>query len=418
MSNSDSPESSRQNSAFAQPLYRLYFPYSCLSTFGSWVIRFLLGWSAWDLTGSALWVGVVAAVMLVPTFVLSPVFGIVSDRINPRNGMLVTVSAHALISGVAGTAVLLGVFTLPWLVLLATVLGAVTAAHTPIRLSLIPMLVPRTALASAIGYSAITFNTSRIIGPAAGGWLVAHASTAVAYYAAMGLFVTALPFMLRIKGLMEREPRVSASFVDELKAGFSYARRHRGIRLIFGFTLVNGFLGRTVLELLPAVSGVLLDGDSKTLATLTSIAGAGAIVGGLIIARQGGREERLMNMVLGALVLGSFCLLPIHWLRTVLAMGVIIFLLSMITTMVGTATQALAQLLVANEYRGRVMSLWTVLAMGGSAVGALIMGALADIFGFPAVLAGFAFMAMVFIRMLHKKRSWLLQTEQRNRQDG
>ena len=85
--------------------------------------------------------------MMAPALVLSPLFGIVSDRINPRNGLLLTVSLHAVLAAVAGMTVFAGVFTLPVLLILSLLLGIATSAHTPIRLALIPMLVPRESLA-------------------------------------------------------------------------------------------------------------------------------------------------------------------------------------------------------------------------------------------------------------------------------
>ena len=138
-------------SAFKSPIYRRYFPSAIFSTLGRWILRFLLGWSAWDLTHSATWVGIVAGLRLAPALVLSPLFGIVADRINPRNGLLLTISIHALLAGVAGAAVFAGVFELPVLVALALTLGIATSAHTPIGLELVPHLVPRESQPSAIG---------------------------------------------------------------------------------------------------------------------------------------------------------------------------------------------------------------------------------------------------------------------------
>lgn len=400
MSKADPAEPHIHQSAFSEPLFRRYFPSSCCSTLGSWLVRFLLGWSAWEATHSPLWVGVVAAVSLFPTFILSPVFGILSDRINPRNGLIVTVLAQALIACVAGTVDFLGVFTLPWLVGLAFVLGTVTSAHTPIRLALIPRLVPRGALPSAVGFSAIIFNISRILGPAAGAWLIAHYSTAIAFYAAMAMFFCSLLLLSTVKGLQKLEQRDPSSLLEEFQAGFRYAREHRGIRLVFGFTLINGLLGRTVLELLPALSGVLLNGDARTLAALTATAGVGSIIGGLVVSRQSGNERRLLQMVVACLLLGAICLLPIHWIQSLTALGAIVMCLSMITTMVGTGSQVLTQLLVADAFRGRVLSLWTVLAMGAPSIGALVMGALADSLGFPIVLTGFAVLALIAVAAL------------------
>ena len=409
----DTSVSDSHRSAFAEPLFRRYFPSSCFSTLGGWMIRFLFGWSAWELTHSAFWVGVVAGAMLLPTFLLSPIFGIVSDRINPRNGLLFTVSMHGVVAGVAGVVYLLERFDLPWLVVLAAALGAVTSAHTPVRLALIPRLVSREALPSAIGYSAIIFNTSRILGPAAGAWLIARASLPTAYLVAVILCAISLAFLLTVRDIRQVERREPASMLAELGAGFSYVVRHRGIRLVFTFTLINGLLGRTLIELLPALSGQMLQGDSSTLATLTAAAGVGSIIGGFIISRQGGSEERLLTLVMASLLLGAVSLLGVRWLQGLPSISALVMLTSMITTMVGTSSQALAQLLVAEEYRGRVLSIWAVLAMGAPAIGTLLMGAMADILGFPAVLAIFATLAIGGIYVLFRRRAWLMQDERR-----
>ena len=406
--------SDSHRSAFAEPLFRRYFPSSCCSTLGSWMIRFLFGWSAWELTHSAFWVGVVAGAMLFPTFLLSPIFGIVSDRINPRNGLLFTVAMHGAVAGVAGTVSLLDRFGLPWLVFLAAALGAVTAAHTPIRLALIPRLVSREALPSAIGYSAIVFNTSRILGPAAGAWLIAHTSLPAAYLIAVLFCTLSLMLLLTVRDIRQVEQRRPASMLRELGAGFSYVVRHRGIRLVFTFTLINGLLGRTIIELLPALSGQMLHGDSRTLATLTASAGVGSIIGGFIISRQSGSEERLLNLVMTALLLGAVSLLGVRWLHGLPSISGLVMLTSMITTMVGTSSQALAQLLVAEEFRGRVLSIWAVLAMGAPAIGTLLMGAMADMVGFPAVLAIFATLAIAGVFTLYRRRRWLMQDEHRD----
>ena len=287
-------------SAFKSAVYCRYFPSAIFSTLGSWILRFLLGWSAWDLTHSATWVGIVAGLMLAPALVLSPLFGIVADRINPRNGLLLTIGLHALLSGMAGAAVYAGVFELPILLALALTLGVATSAHTPIRLALVPHLVPRASLPSAIGYSAIIFNTSRIIGPALGAWLLLVASPAFAYVSGAVLMFGALPFLFFVPVHVEKHAgRANASFFRELGDGVRYTRAHTTIRLVLGFTLVNALLGRTVIELLPAVSGLLLGGDSATLATLTAFAGAGSRLGGRVVSRS--TLDRISGSRLGQL---------------------------------------------------------------------------------------------------------------------
>lgn len=409
----DASELRRYRSAFAEPLYRRYFVSSCFSTFAGWLLRFLLGWTAWDLTESAFWVGVVASLMLLPTFILSPIFGIVSDRINPRNGLLVTLACQAIIAAVTALTLAGDLFSLSVLVGLAVLLGATTAAHTPMRLALIPRLVTRDALPSAIGYSAIVFNTSRILGPAAGAGLLTVGSVASAFMLSSLLFLLTLPVMLSLRVNKEDSVHAPRSMRMELLAGLRYASLHRGIRLILAFTLVNGMLGRTVLELLPALSGKLLNGDASTLALLTACAGVGSIMGGIVISRQSGNETQLLSIVIGSLLVGSLALVLIYVLPGSIAVHALVLVLGLITTTVGTGCQALAQLRVDDSFRGRVLSLWTVLAMGAPAIGAFVMGALADAFGFGVSLLGFGVLGLVATMLLARKRRWLMQTERR-----
>lgn len=410
MKASDSPERQKHQSALSVPVFRRYFPASCLSTFGGWIVRFLLGWSAWELTHSALWVGVVAGLMLAPSFLLSPVFGIVSDRTNPRNGLIVTVFLQALIACAGGVANLLGWYSLPCLLCLATLLGAVSSAHTPIRLALIPLLVPRAALPSAVGFSAIIFNSSRILGPAAAAWLTTQVSVASTFFVAVVLFAAALPLLFSVSNLPERTQRESTSLSEQFTAGVHYVRCHSGIRLVFGYTLLNALLGRTVIELLPALSGQLLGGDAATLATLTATAGAGSLLGGVIMSRQRSDERRILRLLTLCLAAGAICLISVIWLEGFVALCAVIMCVSMMTTLVGIGSQILVQLLVVDGYRGRVMSLWALVSMGAPALGVLVMGCLVDMLGFPSVLPGFSLLCLAGVTLLYRRRGRLLQT--------
>ena len=368
------------------------------------MIRFLYGWAAWDLTASAFWVGVVASLMLLPTFLLSPIFGITADRINPRNGLISTIGLSGVMAAVGGAISAMDAFTLPALLVMAVVFGAITSAHTPIRLAFVPQLVERAALPSAIGYSAMIFNTSRIIGPAVGAWLLVVTSLSMAFGVAAVLCITSSLLLLRVKGTEAKAERSDDSIVAQLLGGLEYLRSASDIKTIFVLTLTSGFLGRTAIELLPAISGRVLQGDSATLATLTAAAGAGSIVGGLVVSRQAGHPAKLFRLVVAALVFVSGVLLTTAlWDSLTVAVAAIV-LISLCTTMVGTGSQAITQLILAEEFRGRVMSLWSVIAMGTPAVAAMVLGALADAKGFALAFAASALPALLVIAWAWRRR--------------
>lgn len=400
----DTSDAPHHPPVFAEPGFRRYFLTSCQSNMGTWISRFLLGWSAWELTQSALWVGIASALMLLPTFILSPLFGVLSDRVSPRNGLLCTIGSQGMLAALAALSILLGWFSLQWLLLLALGIGAISAAHHPMRLALLPRLVSRDTLPRAIGVTAVVFNVSRILGPAVAGWLLAHTSLALAFGAAACLFSGACLPLLSIRGIRAAEQRSGGALFAQLTAGARYARAHPMIRFALLLTLVNGLLGRTVLELLPALSGKLLDGSATSLAVLTGSAGAGSVVGGVLLARQHGGEEALQRLVMGSLLGSALVLLPAAWLSSLTTTALMVGALSLLTTMAGTCCQALAQLAVDDEFRGRVLSLWTVVAMGAPAVGSLAMGAAADVWGIAPAMLVAAVLALAATADLSRRR--------------
>lgn len=391
-------------SALRIPDFRRYFLVSCCSTFGMWILRFILGWSAWLLTESALWVGLVSTAMLVPTFILSPVSGVMADRINIKTGMTLTNITQCLVALTALALEATDMLSIAWLVFLAGSMGMVTAAHNPMRLSMMPRLIPKSLIPSGIGWSAMVFNTSRILGPALAAGMLALASIREVFLLSGLLFLAAGLLIRRIPELPPRAGASDASVWSDLKAGLLYAIQSPPIQIILALTMLNGLVGRTIMELLPAISGKLLAGDANVLALLTGLTGLGAILGGLIMTRQRGNRYRLIQVVLLALVLSGTLLLPVNWLSGLLPIAGMIFLLAITMTVTGTGCQALTQLTVADEFRGRVMSLWTVIAMGVPAIGAFLMGALADVLGFGPVLTLFGALALLLVALLAPRR--------------
>ena len=127
------------------------------------------------------------------------------------------------------------------------------------------------------------------------------------------------------------------------------------------------------------------------------------------MSQQSGQEPRLLKLITAALAFGALSLFTLYWLSSLVAFAAVITGLSMTATIIGTGSQSLAQLGVDEAYRGRVLSLWAVLAMGAPAIGALIMGAVADVLGFRPVFIAFALFGLLAVSVLYRKRDWLLQ---------
>ena len=406
-----SPSPSAARSAFSEPAFRPYFLASCFATMATWIVRFMIGWSAWQLTESAFWVGAVSAMLLVPTFIFSPVFGVLSDRIDTRNGIVTTAGCNTLIAGAITALITTGLLNIQVLLVFALAFGSVTAAHQPMRLSLMPRILRRELLPSGIGYSAIVFNTSRILGPALAAALLTVTGPASVFALSALLFITTLLLLLRLPHAPAAHRAQPASMLSDLGAGFRFIAATPLIRLILSMTLINGLLGRSVTELLPAISGQLAGGTPSALAALTASAGAGSILGGWITSRQSGNPYRISRLVFLALLLSVVVLVPVIALRGLAAIAPVILLSSLCMTVIGTGSQALVQLTVDDAFRGRVLSIWTMTSLGTPSIGAFLMGASADFLGFGLTLIVFALIALTATAGLWQRRHWFNETD-------
>ena len=392
------------HSALREPRFRRYYPASWFSGLGSWMLRFILGWSAWELTVSPLWVGIVGALMLAPALVLSPYFGVQSDRVNPRHGLIFSMVFHSSIGLTGAITTFLGAFDELTLLLLAAALGSASALHNPMRLALVPLLVPRSALPSAIGLVAMSFNIARILGPAMCAAIIAQWGVGWAWLVAVCIFGTSGVILTTLRGVGAREGRSDKSVNSEFIEGLNYVRNNPVVILILLSTLVNGLLGRSFIELLPAVSGRLLMGGASELAWLTAAAGTGAVLGGLLMSRQSAHVIGLYRLILLALLGATLLLATLHWLDALVSLAAVVGLITFTTTIAGTGCQALTQLVIEPNYHGRVMSLWSMTMMASPALGAATNGALAEWAGFVTTFAVASGLGILAVLALYTRR--------------
>lgn len=373
---------------------------------GLWMQRVTIGWIAWELTSSASFVGFVAFVNYAPTMVTGPFFGVLIDRVRIKHAALVTqflLLMLALIFYGSFTLELLNPFVLS---VISGVLGIVTSAHNPVRMSLAPRLVKREAIVSVVTLVAINFHMARMTGPALGGWIIAT------WGVGASLFVQAmcyLPFILAISFLRPRE-RCSAMAVPEpflaaLRSGIDHAFRTTLIRRAILITGVFAFIARGTLEILPVLADGIFDKGPSGLGLLTSSAGLGALVAGLMKAVMPGQGTgRLPRTALAMAVIGvalvSFIGASGVWEFSLVLIACLGFTASMSAISMQTAIQVDLE----DDLRGRVMSLWVMVGIGAAAAGAIILGFIVDQIGFSQTLGwsgalGFVFLGLFVVRV-------------------
>ncbi len=342
-----------------------------------WVQRVTLAWLAWEKTGSAGFVGLVAALSLSPTLLAGPFFGVMADRVDIRRAALGTTGAMAGILAVL--AVSLPVVGAGGVALAALAIGVTSSAHHPVRMSLGPRLVPREMVQHVVSVTALNFNLARLVAPVLAGWIIATAGAGAALWVSVLCYI---PMLAILPGLRPRDlpPRERAPFLEELRGGVRYAAEAPVIREALILTLVFATLVRGALEVLPVLADGAFGQGAAGLGMLTAAAGAGALSSAALkawgIAASGARipPSVIAAMVLGFCAVAGMGLAPV-WPLALLATAVAGFT----ATWCGVSLQAAIQTDLPDAYRGRVMSLWTVVGFGTVAVGAGLIGGLAEV---------------------------------------
>ncbi|MDZ7644643.1 MAG: MFS transporter [Woeseiaceae bacterium] len=387
--------------------YLLYFIGNTISLHGLWVYRVALGWLAWELTRSEFWVGVVAFTQFAPAVLFGPIFGVLADRFDPAGGVAADQhDEHAVTWRSWHSPTACGKTDIYVLALLAMMQGILDGAHMPVRMALVPNLVTRAQLQSALATNSISFNLSRFIGPAIAGLLIASLGVAAAFAFNALSYVAILAALVVVR--LRPTSRGSAPRGDvwhELKAGVRYVWRHADIRPLLAIIAAASVLGRGPLELLPAYADAIFGRGSGGLAILTSAVGGGAIVAGLILAR-GAAWLRLEvvagGIICGGLLIAALGISDLFWLSVCIVVA-----LGCTLSLCGVGSQILLQSLVDDDVRGRVSSLWGMVAFGGVALGGLLIGSLSSLFGLRevTVVTGLVCTVQIVVIMLRYRRT-------------
>ena len=378
-------------SALVNPNYRNYAIGSFASHVGTWVQRVAVGWLAWELTHSGLWLGMIAFADLAPTVIFAPICGVVADRVNRLHGSRITQSLAALLAFILWGMAIAGWLTIEWLFTLVLVQGIIMAFNQPLRFAIIPSLVERKDLGSAIAINSISFNFARVAGPAAAGFIIAHSGVATAF------LINSVTYVLFVVSLFFINPRmpprgVARPFREvpaEILEGVQYCVRTPGVGPMFVLLGVYAIFGRAYSELLPKFADAVFNYGVEGFSMLTSATGAGSVAASIVLASRGS-VVGLTNFVAWNILLLALALAGLTATTSIWVGLLCVFLAGFSMLCVGVGEQTLLQNTLPSDVRGRVMSLYGMVSRGGPALGALAIGWASDYIGlrWPVFVAG------------------------------
>ena len=299
---------------------------------------------AWELTHSPAWVGVIAFCNLAPSVIASPFAGAAADRMDrvrlTVSSQMIT-AAHAAILAVL---VFTGTIRIEVMALLEIVLGTAQAFAAPARQALLPGLVNRTDMPSAVALNSLCFNVARSIGPMIGGLIVALAGVLPCLLVNMAGFLAASLTMpsLKLDKRFRRGHAPSTSVVREAAEGIMYVVRHPGVGPLFLFATIVGVLVRSVPETLPPFVARLFQRGPEGLAMLSSSIGMAALAGGLLVVMHG-RLKGLIKLSIGGGAVLALATLGFVATNSFTVAVVCAAAMGMATTIHGVSVQTLLQ---------------------------------------------------------------------------
>lgn len=358
--------------------YKLYFYGQIVSVSGTWMQSVAQIWLVYELTHNGVYLGLVTATQFLPMMLGGPYGGVVADRVDKQRMLIFTQSA-------AGTlALILGLLTAThtaqlWMVFaLAFALGCVNTVDNPTRQSFVMEMVGRDMVTNAVTLNSVVINGARIVGPAIAGVLISTAGVAPCF------LINAASYLGVIGGLalMRRAELLPAQRVvrhrGQIMEGFHYVWRTPALRTPLLLVTVIGTLAYNFTITLSLLASRTFHSGAGGFGAMTSMMGAGAVIGGLITASRSkptGRRLGVVSFVLGLLILAS-AVMPVFWAELV-ALG---FMGAANIGFIATANTTL-QLGSAPEMRGRVMSLYSVAFLGTTPIGGPLVGWISQVAG-------------------------------------
>lgn len=358
---------------------------ACTSSIGTWMQTLAQSWLVLQLSGSAFLLGLDAFLGGIPIFLFSLIGGVVADRVERRNLLLMS---QVIQMSCAFVLTLLFAFHVVhvWHILtLSFVVGLAQSFGGPAYSALIPTLVKTEDLPNAIALNSIQFNLARVIGPMLGGLALANWGAAWCFGLNGISFVAVIISLLIVRARFVPK-KTGESMLTSMKQGIAFVRQQSAMEGLILLAFCMTFLAIPLLVFLPVFARDVLHGNAKTFTILLCSSGAGSVAGALTVAALGrmqrqGRAALLMLSGLGILIT-AFALSKTLWLSAVL-----VFIAGAALMGVFATVSSLVQLITPDAMRGRVMSVYNVAFRGGMPIGSLIMGKLVASFTAPAVLA-------------------------------
>jgi len=370
------------------PNVRFYFVGICLASIAMFMQLTALGWFVYRLSGSPFLLGGSAFAFLIPMLVVTPIAGLLADRVDRRRFLRVTQSCSLVLGTLLAALTIAGIATVAVVIGLALALGIVCALDASARnVFLLDLVGNRADLPNAIALQALSVNVARFVGPAVAGVAVAELGEGWTFALTAAGYIPLLAALVRLQRSAAARPRRVAAWHLELVEGFRYVLHVMPLRRLAMLVAVMSLAIGPYGSIMPVFARDTLGGDARTLGWLLSAAGLGALIAtGYLALRRG--VPGLGRVVAAAAVTSSVAMMAFSQTRALWQALPCLIALGFGYIAVNASINTLMQALAEDRLRGRVVGIFLMVAIGLVPLGNLAVGALVEWIGErPALLA-------------------------------
>lgn len=346
---------------------------------GSWAETVAQGWLVFQLTQSPFWVGVISALGFLPILLFGLFGGVISDRFPKKLILLFTQISSMFLSLILAILTFTNMVNLPIISILAFILGIINAIDSPIRFAILPDLVERNDLPSAIALNAGMFNAARVIGPALAGVSIAAFGLSVAFLINALSFVAPI-IVLEFLRLPPHKEQVHPHPFESIKIGLKYAFTHKIIRVALVYASTAAIFGWSYMTIMPVISEKVFHQGSTGLGILHSAAGIGAVIGSLIVSAFGKRIKDTFLIFSGSIIF-TISMITFSYISNFHVSLIFLLISGVGLVMQNSTLLSIIQHNTPNYIRGRMMSIFTVMMIGMAPFGSLQIGFVSEHLG-------------------------------------
>jgi len=389
--------------AFRHRNFRLYWLGNIVSFTGTWMQNVAKSWLVLTVTNSAFFVGLDSALSWLPVWLVSLPAGVLADRFNKRNLMILTQSALAFFAIILALLTWARVITIYHILLISLLSGLFVALNAPVAQTLIPELVGRQDVLNAIALNSSMFNTARMIGPAIAGSLLTFSGPAPIFAINSVSFLAIIAALAFIRLKKTNSPNNREPLWTQLLSGLRFVGSHPDIRILLIMVGVFSSFGIAYIPLMPVIARDVLHQGAHGYGLMMTALGAGAVTGGLTLASLSKTRHRGKILLAGTLGLGLLVIL-FSLCRSYQMALLLLVLIGFCQTSIAALSNTLIQTLSPDYIRGRAMSIFSLFSNGMFPVGSLIAGSIAQAKGacFALLVSGtvilFSFVAVNLLR--------------------